>query len=221
MILKFYQPKLWMLVLLTTLFSLSTYSQKNLNFTKKDGKEINKFFEKGIRRNVDEHEDIIWFKSKSVEVLKEDSLFGSPSTEMEIYFGIYKEGDKIVMTPLRIKNYFYSNNWIFFNKISIIYRTLKEKKQGIKEKFELFDDDVKRNTSGGRVSEISDVVVSDEILDFLKKICSEPKSLRIRYSGDDKYYEGYTGVFLKRFNKKLSPLLNTYLNLQKHLSSKQ
>lgn len=200
--------------------SVNVVSQRNLNFTKKETKEFNKFFEKGIKRDVDEHNDIIWFNSKRVDVLREDNLFDKPSTKMEIYFGMYKNGDEIVMTPLHIKNFFYASDWIFFKKISIIYRTLKEKRKGVKEKFVLYDDDVKREVKGSRISEVSDVIVSDEILDFLQKMCKDPKPIRIRYSGDDKYYEGYTGVFLKRFRKKLSPLLNSYLKLKSHLKSK-
>lgn len=194
-------------------------NSQSISFTKDELKKINPLIQKGVKIKNDEHEGVSWIKSKNVDIVRSDT-FSSASATMSIYFGVTKINGKVKIMPLRIVNTLNVSDWIFFNKISILYGTLKQKRDGTREKFTIYDDDTSRNVSGGGVSEKSDIVVSDEILQFLKKMTSKPKPIHIRYSGKEKYYEKYYGVFLKKFSKKIKPVLDTYLALIEEFENK-
>lgn len=194
-------------------------NSQSISFTKDELKKINPLIQKGVKIKNDEHEGVSWIKSKNVDIVRSDT-FSSASATMSIYFGVTKINGKVKIMPLRIVNTLNVSDWIFFNKISILYGTLKQKRDGTREKFTIYDDDTSRNVSGGGVSEKSDIMVSDEILQFLKKMTSNPKPIHIRYSGKEKYYEKYYGVFLKKFSKKIKPVLDTYLALIEEFENK-
>lgn len=189
-------------------------NSQTISFSKDELKRINPLIQKGVKIKNDEHEGVSWIKSKNVDIVRSDT-FNSSTATMSIYFGITKINGKVKVMPLRIVNTLNVDNWIFFDKISILYGTLKQKRNGTREKFTIYDDDTVRNASGGGVTEKSDVVVSDEVMLFLKAITSNPKPIHIRYSGKEKYYEKFYGVFLKKFPKKLLPVLDSYLALVK------
>ena len=199
-------------IILVFLFQFA--NSQTISFSKDELKRINPLIQKGVKIKNDEHEGVSWIKSKNVDIVRSDT-FNSSTATMSIYFGITKINGKVKIMPLRIVNTLNINNWIFFNKISILYGTLKQKRNGTREKFTIYDDDTVRNVNGGGVTEKSDVVVSDEVMLFLKAITSNPKPIHIRYSGKEKYYEKFYGVFLKKFSKKFLPVLDSYLALVK------
>lgn len=182
--------------------------------SEKDHKRFNSCLEKGIRRSYDEHNQITWFSSRKV-FLEKSSSYSSTEIIAEVYFGVKVEDNQVDLLPLRIKHTLKFHDWVFFNEISILYGTLKEKREGKRKRYLIRDDDTQTNVRSGGVTEISDVVAPEEFIDFIKEMIKEPKPLNIRFSGDESYYQRFYGVGFKDYSNRIEPIYNTYMNIKK------
>lgn len=200
-------------IFLTAIFSLCTLNIFAQFLSKEELAEITPFISKGAKVKYDEHEEMMWIQSKPVYISKATSL-SSVEVKMLVYFGVTKVEGKIAVTSLHVVHDLNIPEWIFFNRVSFIYGTLEEKKAGTRQKFEMKVGETMREVKpNATVRERSDDTVDQTIVDFIWLLINEPKPVDIRYSGDEKYYEKYYGVFLKEFKKSLEPTMSSYNSL--------
>ncbi len=205
---------LFILILFSSLFANCQH------FTKEDIAIIKPLIQKGCKVKYDEHQGIIWVKSKNINIQK-SSTFDQNSITWSIYFGIEKINGKILVLPMRIINDLYLTDWLFFTDVDILYGTLQEKKEGTRQQFSFNAGDTQRKILGSSyVSEISDVVVNSQVLELLSLMSKEPKPLNIRYTGSKQYIEKFYCIGIKSFQKKVTPVLESYTILSNQFNLK-
>lgn len=173
-------------------------------FTKEDKERINPLIQKGVVINNDEHKGISWIKSKEIPIDIDKDI------TMSIYFGVMKKDGKIVVTPMRLVNDLNLSSWLFFDEVSILLGTRKDRVAGTVKRYLYKAEDPYRDARRGGVKEKSDDVASTEIMEFIRFMANTPKAFHIRYNGDKEYHEEFYGIFFKKFKKSFTPVLETY-----------
>ena len=197
-------------ILLTTLYLLctaSTFSQIN---HKANHKKFKSFYPKGIKTIYDEYKNITWVSSKFYE-FKENIGNG-----MKLYYGVKYDmntGEYEIM-PLRVKFELRLNDWIFWNKINVLYGDNNDKRNGTTKRYEFtFDENLKKtNTySGGFVQEDLDIELTTELEQFLRETTSEIKPIGFRFTGK-KYVEYNRRILLKKY-EPIKEFLDSYFTI--------
>lgn len=149
-------------ILLIALFSLLSQSFAQVqkfyfeNISNIDKKEF-----KGLKLENDEIKDVKFITPKG---------FMSESFKIEPYLS-YENNQ----TEFRIKFKYYASSWLFHNKIIM--------KVG-DETMEFSVNPIEKVIKGG-ISEISDISLDENQINFLRKVSSSPKDVIIRFEGDE------------------------------------
>lgn len=192
------------LIILSIVF-ISTVSRGQ--FTRDDIKYVKERLPKGINMRVDQYEGIIWIQHKAISLAN----FNVPPSYLSIYFSVRKkEGGKIEVGYIRIKNVLKLNGWIFVDKIVMLTSSKQERKDGIFHKFNIGGlGDVNRQViEASLVSESSDIILEGQGLGFVKSIIEEKRVVNIKYSGRNEYCIRKTGG--KGMQKQFKLIVQAY-----------
>lgn len=172
---------------------------------------------KGVTIQNDYHENISWVNSKNVSLNSRDYIyFGSEtSCYMQLYFGIKEVNGKPFLIPIRLKNSFYSDSWIFFDEISYLFGSRKEIRAGKGVRFKITTSG-KRKVGNG-ISEKSTITVIGETKSLIEHILNnEPTRLSIRYKNVDDAEVVDIVVYpktMKKLKKHFQALIKSYNQL--------
>ena len=182
----------------------------NLSFSQEKPKENIKL--KGVLMENDYHNNITWFKSKPVPLVSKDFIVSTLNvSHMQIYFGMYKKDGKQKITPIHLVNKYKDSDWIFFDKISYLFGSRREVRAGKGKIFKIENIDTNKDVNRG-ISEKSDVVANENIIELIKYIIKTETDLNIRYtnSGKKQYVELKVPKGTKKLRKNFKALIVSY-----------
>lgn len=174
---------------------------------------------KGVTIENDYHENIGWVNSKNVSLNSSEVIYfgGTTSCYMQLYFGLKEVDGKPYLIPIRLKNSFYSNDWIFFDEISYLFGSRKDIRAGKGVRFKI-ETSGKRKVDNG-ISEKSTETVTGEVKELVKYILEkEPTRLSIRYKNVDDAEVVDIVVYpktMKKLKKHFQALVDSYNKLCK------
>ncbi len=164
------------------ILALTTLTIANAQFSRDSIKSIRKSLPKGVYMKVDQMEGVIWIKSKKIS-----TRLSEKGNYIQFYFAISESGK---IGPLRIVNSITTSSWVFMKKATYLVGGSKMNKAGEQKRFEISLGDVYRKVNtGGSVTEKSDVICNDEIIQFMQYQIKKRAFITIRYSGKESYIE--------------------------------
>jgi len=172
---------------------------------------------KGVTIQNDYHENIGWINSKNVSLNSSDVIYfgGKTSCYMQLYFGLKEVDKKPHLIPIRLKNSFYSNDWIFFDEISYLFGSRKDIRAGNGVRFKIKTSGKRK--IGNRISEKSTINVVGETKELVNYILeNEPTRLSIRYKNTDDAEVVDIVVYpktMKKLKKHFQALVDSYNQL--------
>lgn len=175
--------------ILSIIFLFLVQTSFSQGLTTEDYKIISSKFEsigvKGITSSVkssyDNHNDIYSILSSELPI---------GNSTIQFSYSLYKDGDSIKRSPVMVKVYYNSENWIFLEDISFTYSKPLDAQNAELKRTSLTLKSISRdvNTSA-TITEYSVGYCSNDLLDFFKQILNDPKTVSVRFTGDSKYVD--------------------------------